>query len=192
MTTNSELKYFIKYWFGTQYSHSAKPDLVKQWINVWFAKGDLQMKIDQELKIFEPYLTNFINYKPVTHIESISLMILYDQIPRNIYRKSAKAYLYDNIAQQHAISLILQIDTINQIFYFSIIICLIHSENIEYHHLAKTLFDKLNTYPTLIDKLKVIMTNHSDRITLFGRIPERNKYLNRPSTNEELCYMNAI
>jgi uncharacterized protein (DUF924 family) len=40
--------------------------------------------------------------------------------------------------------------------------------------------------------MKKIIHNHSERILLFGRIPERNKILGRISTSEELTYLKAL
>ena len=37
-----------------------------------------------------------------------------------------------------------------------------------------------------------IFQNHYDRISLFGRIPERNKFLNRVSTEKEVVYLENL
>ena len=78
----------------------------------------------------------------------------------------------------------------------TIMICLVHSEKLVHHDIIQKLFDIIKERKEIFDDLKktllTILRNHRDRIELFGRYPERNKFLGRTSTEEEFVYLNAI
>ena len=81
-------------------------------------------------------------------------------------------------------------------FILTIMICLVHSEKLVHHDIIQKLFDIIKERKEIFDDLKktllTILRNHRDRIELFGRYPERNKFLGRTSTEEEFVYLNAI
>ncbi len=123
----------------------------------------------------------------------MALIILFDQIPRNIYRKTAKAYKYDLKSLKITKSLIENFDSLHFCFKLTIIICMIHSEDISDHEIIKILLLKIkNDFKCdsqLYISLYQIYINHYDRIKMFGRIPERNIFLGRKSTPEEKIYL---
>lgn len=169
------------------------------WKNIWFAKNDQQQQIDTHLIYFEKYINNYIIDEPTNLYEKIAFIILYDQIPRNIYRNTSNAYAYDHISRKYAREIMLNSDIFELLpihFKITTIICMIHSENIEDHELVNQNIHFINEYRNLSYKLKQslkqIIRNHSERIQLFGRIPERNKFLNRVSTIDEKVYLNAL
>jgi uncharacterized protein (DUF924 family) len=82
-------------------------------------------------------------------------------------------------------------------FLLTILICLIHSEQIEHLDLVKRLIQQyVVTNPSidsnLLTSLNGIAKNHYDRIQLFGRIPERNRFIGRQYIPEEISFMNAV
>jgi len=223
---------------------------------------------------------HFLHFQPTNLLEKIGLIILYDQITRNIYRGSAKAYEHDSIARDIALELShfndqekllidqtsvpstcsstnnlsdttstsssettttsgLSFDTsesrdnrnsdnhnrnsndrkenknnddhppdpldkksnLNFLrlplhFQLTITICLLHSETLAHHDLVSKLLDVIRWSRSLdgnlFTSLKQIAINHRDRIVMFGRIPERNRYLKRISTSQELAFMSAV
>lgn len=177
--------------------HSKAPSrytLEHQWRNLWFAKNDLQTKVDSDMRNnYAHLLDQFLTYQPMNSIERVALVILYDQVPRNIYRKTPKAYAYDHVARSHIHALLTEdaslLPTHVQV---TVIIGLIHQENIEDQSLATTLMaaipDQALERP-IQQALTSIVGKHNERVACFGRIPERNVVLNRPSTLEELTYL---
>jgi uncharacterized protein (DUF924 family) len=199
---NYELLNILYFWYFDFDHHMTKfrdfkniksYDLVKLWINKWFAKNEEQKKIDKYLLIFEESIDKYKTYQPNNLYEKIALIILFDQISRNIFRHTGKAYEYDNLALKHAKSLLEDFDSLFFCFKLTIIICMIHSEDIMDHEIIKKLLPKIKSDPKSDPELYLalvgIFNNHNDRIKMFGRIPERNKYLCRISTEKEKVFL---
>jgi uncharacterized protein (DUF924 family) len=189
----------LNYWYLSDQCISnnlTSLDFCNIWLNKWFCKGNKQKIIDDYLKKYDNMIDKYVSYEPKNLFETIGIIILYDQITRNIYRKTAKAYLYDNIALKYAKLLLNDFDNLFFGFQLTITLCLIHSENINDLYIAKQLITKIknNKYCDyrLYNSLRSIFNNHYDRILLFGRIPERNKFLHRISTHNETVYLNNI
>ncbi len=112
-------------------------------------------------------------------------IVLYDQITRNIFRGTARAYRYDPRARalvQPLLPPAVEFDTLPFCYKLTCCICLVHSENLTDHaliadHLLPNIRRDARCDPSLLDTLLGVCANHRDRVQLFGRIPERNKYL---------------
>ncbi len=199
---NTDFIELLSYWFGTspivivkkftnQFSSSS---ISSNWTNVWFAKNAEQKKIDQDLKKFELMYDKYKDYEPTYLYEYVGLIILYDQIPRNIFRKTPKAYQTDSIAFTHANFLSKFIEHLPFHVNIFIVLAFCHQESLDAHKTCSSLIEKIKNkysknYFEITNTLIKIFQNHFDRIQLFGRIPERNAILNRPSTPEEKVYM---
>lgn len=201
MIFNPELFLLYRYWYfdsniTKSISKITSVDIINQWINTWFAKNDAQKKIDVDLKIYEEYLDHYQDFKTDNIYEYITLIVLYDQIPRNIYRGTSQAYKYDSIARKYIEKVIPYFESLNLIFQLTIVIGLVHSENIGDHKINILFGDKIKTNklcdPHIWNSLNSIIKNHRDRVTYFGRIPERNKFLGRQNTYEEEVYLSSI
>lgn len=193
------------FWYDSKimYLEKIKPissqQLIHNWTNIWFAKNEEQKKIDKSLQRYEHLINELIYYEPINLIEKIAMIILYDQITRNIYRGTPKAYSYDFISLRLCLSLINSDNYIKLPLHIKItlMICLIHSENAENQNLAKKLFQDINKFDhrnewDILNSLKLIIDRHNDRIDLFGRIPERNSIIGRASTEKELIFLKNI
>ncbi len=200
---NEDFLHLIMYWFDikvknitTNFEKEMKPAHVSQcWINTWFAKNTNQIRVDNELKIFEEMYNKYKNYDPTYLYEYVALIILYDQIPRNIYRNTEKAYQTDSIAFKYAKFLSQFIDYLPLHVNIFVILSYCHQESVESHQECKLLIKKIVTKYSdfeIIKSLESIFYNHYDRIMLFGRIPERNNILNRKSSEQENIYMNNL
>ncbi len=117
---------------------------------------------------------------------ALALVLLLDQIPRNIYRNSAHAFATDPLAQaladravnaghDRAIAMPLRI-----FFYLPFE----HAENIALQARCVALMEKTGD----ADFLKYALL-HRDIIARFGRFPHRNIALGRTSTAEELAFL---
>ena len=188
-------------WYGR--TNMNKPlsstQLTDQWTTLWFAKREQQKLVDEKLMKYHSALEDFRHFQPTNLREKMSMIILYDQIPRNIYRGTEKAYQYDPIARRIALEILsnASLSTLSIEYLLTIIICLIHSEQIEHLELVENLIKKhLMTNPSidsnLLNSLNGIVTNHYDRLKLFGRIPERNRFIHRQSTSAEIAFLNAV
>jgi uncharacterized protein (DUF924 family) len=123
-------------------------------------------------------------------------MILWDQIPRNIFRGTATAYATDNKARKIVEELMPDWENLPIPIRVSMILVYIHSEEIADLAITARLLQEIRkpmeNYPSVWDSLTGIAGNHSDRMRMFGRIPERNKFLGRESTQAELDYMRSM
>ena len=166
------------------------------WKTVWFAKNDDQKKIDEFLKKFAFFFD--VDITPTNFFEDFSLLILYDQISRNIFRNSEKAYEYDEKARKLAGKYRKNLKELPLHNILTILICFLHSESIDDQKYVGESISWLKTeeysnqYNEIIDHLELIHKNHYERIMLFGRIPERNKYLGRTSKEDELVYIKSV
>ena len=121
------------------------------------------------------------------------LIILYDQVPRNIYRNKPEFYLFDKKALPIARFYSKKINELPFHMVCTVIICLSHSENIRDHNIVSDLIKNIsyNEYQVFAS-LKKIFKNHSFRVYNFGRIPERNKILNRTNTIMEKAFLESL
>ncbi|OQW63122.1 MAG: hypothetical protein A4S17_07315 [Proteobacteria bacterium HN_bin10] len=117
---------------------------------------------------------------------ALALMILLDQIPRNIFRGSPHAFATDGLAQAAATrALERQFDAatesaLRMFFYLPFE----HAEDLALQERSVTLFTNLGD----ADYLKYAIL-HRDVIARFGRFPHRNAILGRKSTAEELAFL---
>lgn len=127
----------------------------------------------------------------------VSLIILLDQFPRNIFRNSPQSYVFDS----HALNLCKEVisirahDNMNVFEQSFAFLPLEHSEDIEDQKLSVKLFTlsrQQNKDANLDDFLELNLDyaiKHKEIIERFGRFPHRNNVLNRESTPEELEFL---
>ncbi len=123
----------------------------------------------------------------------IALVLLLDQMTRNIYRGSAAAFSGDeralDLAQRTISSGHYQrLPAIHQVFLY---MPLEHNEDPEVQEECVTLFEELAvvTGNEQIDNFTRYAVAHRDVIAKFGRFPHRNELLGRTSTPAELEYL---
>ena len=186
------------FWYGclphlTYVKRMTEIDIHTQWTTIWFSKTK---DTDLYLKRFEPLLqeclTEVTDEMPLE--KRMALIILYDQIPRNIYRGTPKAYEYDQIAYGLTQSLINSQLSLPTAFQLTLLICLLHQEDLWVHQKLLEFRETISLYrngvlSATIDKMIYL---HHLRLELFGRYPERNQYLGRKSTQGEIIFLSAI
>ena len=83
--------------------------ITTQWRTLWFAKGALQAPLDTRLRMKYGPLCDALGNRPAPQPPAslsaparltwrTALLIAYDQLPRNIYRGTARAYATDGLA----------------------------------------------------------------------------------------------
>lgn len=128
----------------------------------------------------------------------LALILLLDQLPRNIYRGKAQAFAGDGRALALAQSGIdnqmeKSLPVAGQIFFY---MPLMHAESLAVQQQAVTCFEALHQrvppalQPFLANNLK-FAREHLAIIEEFGRFPHRNQALARASTQAELTYLDT-
>lgn len=120
----------------------------------------------------------------------LALILLLDQIPRNIYRRSAHAFATDPLARAIAIRALArgmdqQIQPDLRAFAY---LPFEHHEDSASQTLSFSLFTKLVAVTGGKETLRFAEL-HADLISRFGRFPHRNQVLGRSSTPEEIQYL---
>ncbi len=118
---------------------------------------------------------------------ALALMILLDQLPRNVFRKSAHAYATDSLARQYASCAVdagfdARVDPALRVFFY---MPFEHSEDIADQRRSLELAAELDE-----NYMKYAQLHH-DAIARFGRFPHRNRELGRETTVEEQAYLDA-
>lgn len=185
----------LKFWFGRiEETMLPTPNRTR----IWFSDDqDIDNEIRQK---FSKDIENAIlgHYAELEDSARgvLTLIILYDQFSRKIYRGTPLAYAQDHRALDlclrgierqfdHSISLIER-----AFFYFP----LMRSENAEMQATAvrayKILVDlSFMEVRTIFEHFLELALTRFDVIKRFGRFPERNDILNRVSSEEELKYL---
>lgn len=118
----------------------------------------------------------------------LALLIVLDQIPRNIFRGSGHAFATDPLALHYAnravdAGLDQQVDADLRAFVY---LPFEHSEDIDDQHRSVALFTPLGN----AEYTKYAIA-HRDVIEKFGRFPHRNHALGRINTPEEQAWLDA-
>ena len=176
MTMSQEYLEIITFWFKT-----IEP---KSW---WIKDTDFDNLLKNKFSdIHQSAVQGELWHWRETALGRLAEIIVIDQFSRNMYRNTAKAFLYDPIA------LVLSQEAIRQqankqlqgkelsFLYMPFM----HSESLAIHHQAVKLFAE----PGLEGNVN-FEKRHFDIIERFARYPHRNEILNRQSTPEELEFL---
>ncbi len=172
---------------------SAIPDILAFWFEEitpkqWFTKDpefDALLE-DRFGKLVNDALGARLDSWAQTSDGCLALILLLDQMTRNIHRDTPLAFAGDEMALAHALRgvdkgyLVPEVSAKNTF----LLMPLMHSEDIEIHKLAVPLFAS-HTNEMNQDYLQ----RHTDIIERFGHYPHRNAILGRPSTEEETQFL---
>ena len=150
----------------------------------WFTKDDA---FDQRLagqfgKLVQDALGGRLDSWAQTPDGSLALILLLDQMTRNIYRDTPLSFAGDEMALAHALQAIDKgyLDELPSVRNLFRLMPLMHSEERAIHEMAAPLFAKY-AGPQSQDSLR----RHTDIIMRFDRYPHRNTILGRPSSEAE-------
>lgn len=118
---------------------------------------------------------------------ALALVLLLDQFPRNVFRRSAHAYATDPLARHHAERAIAAghdatVDPALRVFFY---LPFEHSEDPADQARSVALQGAVD------DNFMQYAVAHRDVIARFGRFPHRNRELGRESTPEEQAWLDA-
>ncbi len=121
---------------------------------------------------------------------ALALVILLDQVPRNIYRGEARCYRSDAMARAVAQQAIERgfdraLSAVERLFLY---LPFEHSERLADQDRAVALFAALEQFPETAGIGKTV-AHHREIIARFGRFPHRNATLGRATTPEEAAFL---
>jgi uncharacterized protein (DUF924 family) len=156
----------------------------------WFTKNSgfdaaLAMRFGEALK--QARLSAFDSWA-TTPVGALGLVILLDQVSRNIHRGSPLAFAADGKALTLAKSSVAQgfhqkLPAPNSQW---LIMPFVHSEDLECQDRAVAIFTTMG-----LAEMAYWARVHQDIIVRFGRFPHRNPILGRTSTPEEIAFMKS-
>ncbi|HUA55621.1 MAG TPA: DUF924 family protein [Candidatus Sulfotelmatobacter sp.] len=121
---------------------------------------------------------------------SLALLILLDQVPRNIFRGTPRVYATDPQARAQARAAIAAgFDrALLPVQRWFVYLPFEHSESLDDQDLSVALFERLPEHPERETTLRWVR-RHREIIERFGRFPHRNAILGRSSTPEEEAFL---
>jgi uncharacterized protein (DUF924 family) len=114
---------------------------------------------------------------------ALALVIVLDQVPRNMFRGEARAFAADELARDAAGALLSRLDELSPAERLFACLPYEHSESIADQDLACELIAPLGA------ELLRYAERHREIIRSFGRFPHRNAALGRASTAEEIEFL---
>ncbi len=183
----SSFENILEFWFGNKNQRDyGKP---KQF---WFTKD---AKIDETIK--QQFITDYevakqgiLDSWKNSPRSCLALILLLDQVPRNIFRGQPQMYATDEQALNLAKfavenELDQQLLPVEQWFIY---LPFEHSENLDHQCQAVALFRKLSDHPDSAITIDYAI-RHFEVIRQFGRFPHRNQILGRETTPEEAEFL---
>lgn len=165
---------------------------------LWFGENEAGKKelINTFIKEFDLAAADNLDVWAATPRGRLALIILLDQFPRYIHRGTSKAFEFDIKAQRLCVEgLTAKMDQaltlIERVFFY---MPLVHAENSDTQEKSIRLYQSLvalsMTETTQIYQLFLAYAYaHFRVIKEFGRFPQRNHSLGRPSTAAELAFL---
>lgn len=185
----------LDFWFG----HVGSADLpTSDRTTLWFGenevvKGKLLASFKEE---FFQASEGKLKAWEETPRGRLALILLYDQFPRYIHRRTARAFAFDEEAKRlcvdglqgkmdHSLTLI------ERVFFY---MPLVHSENAAFQEQSIRLYQELVSL-SMVETTQIYQLflayayAHFRVIKEFGRFPQRNKVLGRACTEAELAFL---
>lgn len=191
----SEIQDVLQYWFGDL---SGPDDFPVERSAMWFTKDpatDYFIRQTFEPDVVEARAGGRDGWKQ-TPEGSLALMLLLDQLPRNMYRDMPAAFESDLAAsilclECEASGFDKQLWPVQRAFLY---MCLQHAEDLEVQEKSVELFGALvdDAPPAHLERFENFYdfaVRHRDVIERFGRFPHRNEILGRESTPRELAFL---
>ena len=190
-----------EFWFGKL---PLSPEQLEKRMQLWFGDGGspgLRKHVDEAIRTrFEPFIEQAANGELASWADGprrrLSLILLLDQFPRNLYRGTPRSYQYDEQALGLALSGMnsgadAALNPVERIFFY---MPLQHAEAREVQDESVAAYRRLlieapepmhGTFKASLEHAE----RHRGLIARFGRFPHRNRILGRPSTPDEHKYL---
>ncbi len=179
-------KAMLDFWFGDPTDPTSD---YGQQRKVWFKKdADFDAMVRQQfLNDYHQARAGQLNGWLQAPRLCLALVLLLDQIPRNIFRGSPQSFATDAQALEAARYGLSQgwhqeLIPVERLFFY---LPFEHSENLADQDLSLRLFQSLVQNEPALETTLDYAERHREVIQRFGRFPHRNDILNRPTTAEE-------
>lgn len=185
----------IDFWFGDAGTDGV---VAKRQTSLWFKKQALTDALIKERfeRTLHSAAAGELNDWSDTASGRLALIIVFDQLPRNIYRGSPQAFAYDPLARALCLAgLELRDDAalqaVHRVFFY---LPLEHAEDRELQARSVALFRALaadvgDEDKKLFDGFLDYAQRHAVVVNQFGRFPHRNAILGREPTAQELEFL---
>lgn len=186
---------FLNFWFG----NLGSADLpTSDRTNLWFGENEVvkQQLIEFFSNEYQAAVDGKLTEWSKTPRGRLALIILLDQFPRYIHRRTREAFAHDEEAQQLCVEglrnkMDQSLTLIERVFFY---MPLVHAESSESQEKSIRLYQDLVTLSmsetTQIYQLFLAYAYaHFRVIKEFGRFPQRNQILGRESTEAELVFL---
>lgn len=198
MTLAPQAAELLAFWFGPGWESAPAHEVAQRQAGLWWRKDP---EVDAHCRArFEPLVLDAAANKLADWADApasmLALILLLDQLPRNIYRDTPQAFAFDELARRHthlalAMGLDQELPAIARVFIY---LPLEHAEDIDDQEYSLQLFRALAKAAGPEDKKGFdgnadYAKKHHAVIERFGRFPHRNKILGRASTPEEIEFL---
>jgi uncharacterized protein (DUF924 family) len=187
----SRVNDILTFWFGVPQDDKAYYD---EWHTRWFTPNP-NPQFDQEVR--ERFMDDYqwaaerqlMEWQAASR-SGLALVILLDQLPRNMFRGTPQAFATDALAREVATHLIQagfdqRLLPIERAFVY---MPFMHSETLADQQYSVELFQQLAQEREYLSFVTYAI-EHLEVIKRFGRFPHRNAILRRPSTPEETEFL---
>ena len=192
----------LEFWFGSGPLDAAR---LAERSRFWFGGDGAESAAARDALIrenLEPMLERAARGEFATWAASpkrrLALIILFDQVPRNIYRGTAAAFAFDREALALSVEGLqlaadAALDPVERLFFY---LPLEHAESMEAQEASVSAFERLVTEAPaelrgFCEYTLKFAREHHDIIARFGRYPYRNRVLGRASTAAEIEWLEA-
>ncbi len=183
MTSAPTIRDILDFWFlPLDHPEHGKPRDI--W---WDGPAEFDAEIRERFSAaLDQAIDGAFDHWPKSPDGALALILLCDQFPRNMHRKSARAFAGDRkaletaqlaLARSYPAAFNLEM----RLFFF---MPFQHSESLTDQELGCALFSAFDDEETMKHAVE-----HRDVIVRFGRFPHRNDALGRACTGEELEYL---
>jgi uncharacterized protein (DUF924 family) len=181
-------------WFGGEADDAAAERQSKLW---WSKSAELDAGLAARFApMVEAARAGKLDWWTDTAQGTLALILLTDQLPRNIYRGTAAAFASDPMARGIAVAGIergmdLQLQPIERAFFY---LPLEHAESMADQDRSVSLYTQLfhEASAPQVDRYRNYLDyalRHRQVIERFGRFPHRNAIIGRTSTPEEIAFL---
>lgn len=186
------------FWFGADAGHADDAVVAERQAALWWRKS---AETDSAIRRrFEDVITEAamgaLDPWAQTPAGRLALILLTDQFSRNIYRDTKAAFGHDPLALAWCKEGLVRGDDarlrpIERVFFY---LPLEHSESRPDQERSVALYRALSasvppTQRAAFDGFVDFAVRHRDIVERFGRFPHRNRVLGRPSSPEELAFL---
>lgn len=195
MDTDSED--ILRFWFGDDLD---SPEEVARRSALWFASSsdfDRQLRERFDRLPDRAARGDFAAWVSEPR-PTLALVLILDQLPRNLFRGERRAFQFDRDALATALAALdaghdRRLHPVEASFLY---LPLEHAEDLTLQDRCVELFERLarrapSPLADLIESFTGYARRHGEVIRRFGRFPHRNAVLGRPSTPAERTYLEA-